>query len=227
MINRFLLRSPHSSESYQEPASAAKPEQYLFGRGIWLLGANLIRSFSTKGHLVGISGLGTGGEQVDLPIRELPLSRKETNLTPLEAVLPVDIVEALPYLGLSPLSQVPADMGGQNQPGMIYLHLAANMKHMPDPQKEKIGLLTVHSSLAYSLMLGRVSNLALRYVSDKMNGKSDRDISLLKESLLADLYHKEKDELEITSQSDSLAISYRPHLVIHTRRFEIGLEIPA
>ena len=39
-LNRFLLRPPFMGEGYQEPASASKPESYLWGRGIWLLAAN-------------------------------------------------------------------------------------------------------------------------------------------------------------------------------------------
>jgi predicted component of type VI protein secretion system len=226
MINRFLLRAPHATETYKEPASAAKPEQYLWGRGIWVLGANIIRSFQTKGHLVGISGLGTGGEQVNLPTRDLPLSRKEKVLTPLEAVLPIDIVEGLPYLGLSPLSQIPADMGGQNQPGMIYLHLAANLKQIPDPEGKQFGLLTVHTSLAYSLMLGRISNLAFKYSRDLRGDTPEQKAVDLKNALMDDIGFKEEDEIQVEARDTGFSIVYSPHLVIHTRRFEIDLEIP-
>ena len=226
MLNRFLLRAPHSTESYKEPASAQKPEQYLWGRGIWILGANIIKSFETKGHLVGISGMGTGGEQLNLPTRELPLSRKEKVLTPLEAVLPIDIVEGLPYVGLSPLSQIPADMGGQQQPGMIYLHLAANLRHIPDPEGKQYGLLTVHSSLAYSLMLGRLSNLAFKLSSGLEPQSPDQIAATLKTALLEDIWFKEENELQIEAKEDAVTLVYKPHLVIHTREFEIEVEIP-
>lgn len=226
LLNRFLLRPPHETQAYKEPASASKPEQYLWGRGIWILGANIIRSFESKGHLVGVSGLGTGGEQLNLPIRELPLSRKEKVLSPLEAVLPVDIVEGLPYLGLSPLSQVPADMGGQNQPGMIYLHLAANLKHIPDPEEKQYGLLTVHASLAYSLMLGRLSNLAFKCSRDLKDETPEQAAVLLKDALLKDVWFKEEDELQVEIKDTGISISYKPYLVIHTRRFEIELDLP-
>ena len=221
MMNRYLMRAPYALDDYKEPASPSKPEQYLFGRGIWILGANLIKSFATKGHLVGISGLGTGGEQMKLPIRELPLTRTDKVLTPLEAPLPIDIVEGLPYLGLSPLSQIPPEMGGQSQPGMIYLHLAANMHQIPDPEQKQFGLLTVEASLAYSLMLGRITNLAAKYAS---NGSPDGES--IKSALLEDMWTKESDEIEVALESDVLKLKYAPHLVIHTRPFEISLELP-
>ncbi len=226
MLNRFLLRAPYKEDDYVEPASAAKPEQYLWGRGIWILGANIIQSFSSKGHLVGISGLGTGGEQVNMPFRELPLSRDEKIQTPLDASLPQDIVESLPYFGLSLLSQIPNEMGGQNQPGMIYLHLAANMRHIPDSEEKQFGVLTVHTSLAYSLMLGRISNLALKYTQAISNKDKDKAAGELKEHLLNDMWKKEDEEIVVTATDNAFHIEYNPYLVIHTRRFEIVLDIP-
>lgn len=226
MINRFLLREPYSTDDYQEPAEPSKPEQYLFGRAIWILGANLIKSYSSRGHLIGISGLGTGGEQLNLPCRDLPLSRTEKVRTPLEASLPIDIVEGLPYLGLSPLSQIPSEMGGQNQPGMIYLHLAANMHHIPDPEAKQFGLLTVEASLAYSLMLGRISNLAFGLSRANLDKKPEEIAAALKTALVSDMWTKDAEEIQVEMKNDSIRISYTPHLVIHTRRFTIELEIP-
>ncbi len=226
MINRFLLREPYNMPDYQEPAEPSKPEQYLFGRAIWILGANLIKSFSTRNHLIGISGLGTGGEQLDIPCRELPLTRTEKVKTPLEASLPIDIIEGLPYLGLSPLSQIPSDMGGQNQPGMIYLHLAANMHHIPDPENKQFGLLTVETSLAYSLMIGRISNIAYRLTSANAGKKPIEIAALLQSALLQDIWTKESDEIKVTLGDNFLKITYCPHLVIHTRTFSIELDIP-
>jgi predicted component of type VI protein secretion system len=226
MINRFLLRAPHSSDDYKEPADPSKPEQYLFGRSIWVLGANIIKSFSSKGHLVGISGLGTGGEQLNLPYRVLPLNRTEKIFTPLEASLPIDIIEGLPYLGLSPLSQIPTDMGGQNQPGMIYLHLAANMHHVPDVEEKQFGRLTVETSLAYSLTMGRISNLAFRLIKG-VQGKTKEEIAVyLKDELSKDMWIKEQDEIKTEATENSIRITYRPYLVIHTRRFDVEVEVP-
>lgn len=224
LLNRFLMRAPYQTADYEEPASAAKPEQYLWGRGIWILGANLIRSHAVKGHLLGLSGLGTGGEQTGMPTRVLPLSRTESVVTPLEASLPIDIVESLPYFGLSPLAQIPGEMGGQ--PELVYLHLAANMHHIPDEHGEQVGLLTVHTSLAYSATLGRVSNLALRRVRDLAGTRPEEAAEKLERALREDLWTKEDDELCVTPADGSFHISYRPHLVIHTRRFEVELSIP-
>ena len=226
MINRFLLRAPYKEDGYEEPARADKPEQYLWGRGIWILGANIIKSFSTKQHLVGISGLGTGGEQLGLPIRELPITRSEKVQTALEAPLPTDVVESLPYLGLSPLAQLPEEMGGQHQPSMIYLHLSGNMHKIPDPEEKQFGLLTVHTSLAYSLMLGRVSNLGWKYSEQLTSTNPEDACAELKKLLLDDLWHKEEDEIVITPLENALRIEYNPYLVIHTRRFEISVDIP-
>ncbi len=214
------------AEEYQEPADPSKPEQYLFGRSIWVLGANVMGSFNSKKHLLGISGLGTGGEQLGLPYRELPLTRTEKVLTPLEAALPIDIVEGLPYLGLSPLSQIPTDLGGQNQPGMIYLHLAANLHHIQDEEKQQFARLTVETSLAYSLTMGRLSNLAFRAIQSA-EGKTGEALGAhVKEELLKDMWTKEQDEIKVEVEEGAVRVTYNPYLVIHTRRFEVQTEIP-
>lgn len=228
MVNQFLLRSPYANEDYQEPASARLPEQYLWGRGIWLLGSNLIESVSTREHMLGLAGLGTGGEESGLCYRELPLSRTETVKTPLEAPLTIDTVEALPYFGISPLSQLPDEMGGQQQPDMAYVHMAANLHHIEDPDENKYALLTVHTSLAYSMTIGHVSHLAARFVQQKSTQElSLQDLaSQLLSVLIENLWHKEEDEIAVTAQDGALHIKYRPSLVIHTRSFEILLDIP-
>ncbi len=224
LLNRFLMRAPYQTADYEEPASAAKPDQYLWGRGIWILGANLIRSYASKGHLLGLSGLGTGGEQLGLPTRSLPLGRTESVVTPLEASLPLDIVESLPYFGLSPLSQVPDEMGGQ--PELLYVHLAANLHHMPDNEGKQLGRLTVHTSLAYSVTLGWVSNLAVRHAGRLAGMQHEQAAQRLQEALREELWTKEDDEVSVTLADGSFHIVYRPHLVIHTRRFEVELSVP-
>jgi hypothetical protein len=225
-LNRFLLREPHAGAQYNEPHSPSEPNSYLWGRGIWLLGVNIMESFVDKGHLLGISGIGTGGEIRGLPTRRLPLSRSSSVETPLEAVLPLEFTEALPYLGLSPIAQLPEDLGGHAQPGMVYVHLAANLHRIPDPEEQRLGLLTVHTSLAYSLTMGRVANLAWRHLGAIGAIPPDQAGPRLAQRLQEELWHKDEQEIEVVlTSSGSLSIKYAPHLVIHTRRFEVDLEI--
>lgn len=228
MLNRFLLRMPHEDDDYREPHSASDPRSYLWGSGIFLLAANLISSFSGKGHLVGLSGLGTGGEQRALATRVLPMTRTTSVHTPLEACLPLDMTESLPYLGLSPIAQLPEELGGQNQPDTVYVHLAANLHRMKDPQDQRIGLLTVHASLAYSLTLGRVANLAWRHLRSLEEMPPEKTAVRLAELLREDLWHKEDTEIEVTSRGEGVfSVEYAPHLLIHSKSFSVELEICA
>lgn len=225
-VNRFLQRAPYKMENYSETCSASKPETYLWGRAIWILGANLIESFNTKGHTIGLAGLGTGGEQHGMPTRILPLNRKESVETPLEAPIPLDTLEALPYLGLSPIAQLPQELGGDKQPNMLYLHMAANLHHIPDPTGEKIGLLTVHTSLSYSMTIGRISNLATQIIMESESVSPEAMAKKVRQHLLANMWHKEEYEFTVVPEGSGLLIEYKPHQVIHTRRFEISLHIP-
>ena len=225
-VNRFLQREPYNTENYVELCSASKPKTYLWGRGIWILGANLIESYNAKGHTIGLAGLGTGGEQYGMPTRILPLNRTESVVTPLEAPINMDTLEALPYLGLSPLAQLPREFGGDKQPNMLYLHMAANLHHIPDPEEKKIGLLTVHTSLAYSMIIGRISNLATQIIMNSEPVPPDVMAEKVKAHLLANLWHKEESELTVVPKENGLFIEYEPHQVIHTRRFDISLLIP-
>lgn len=225
-INRFLQRQPYKLDDYTEPCSASKPETYLWGRAIWIFGANLIESYNTHGHVIGLAGLGTGGEQQGMPTRTLPTSRTEHVETPLEAPLNLDTLETLPYLGFSPLAQLPPELGGDRKPQMLYLHMAANLHHMQDPKNEKIGLLTVHTSLAYSITIGIISNLATLFTMNAIPAPLEQLAENLQQLLRDNLWHKEVSELTVVPDSGGLKIQYNPHLVIHTRKFEISLHIP-
>ncbi len=225
-VNRFLLRQPYQTVSYQEPASADKPERYLWGRAVWILGANLARAWQLQGHPVGISGIGMGGEQSGLATRELPLSRKEKVTTPLEAVLPQPLVEMLPYFGLSPLTQLPADLGGGQQPDTAYLHLAANLRRFNDPTGRQPGRLTVYTTLAYSLMLGRAGNLALR-LAPALGGLAPEEAAdRLARDLARELGPLGQGELEVTPAQDALHIKLVPKVLIHSKPVELELEVP-
>ncbi|MBN2717193.1 MAG: type VI secretion system contractile sheath large subunit [Deltaproteobacteria bacterium] len=225
-VNRYLQRRPHTSDDYSEPCSASKPESYLWGRGVWILGANLIESYNTKGHLIGLAGLGTGGEQHGMPTRVLPVNRKESIETPLEAPISLDTQEALPYLGLSPIAQLPPELGGDRQPQMLYLHMAANLHRIPDPTQEKIGLLTVHTNLAYSVLIGRISNLATKLMKNADADSVEEMAKTVKQNLLANMWHKKESELSVVPDNTGILIEYKPYQVIHTRRFEITVHVP-
>jgi hypothetical protein len=223
-MNRFLLRPTHETPSYSEPASADKPERYLWGRAIWVLGANLVRSWGAQGHPLGISGSGDGG-QSGLTVRELPISRTEKVSTPLEAVLPLAQVEMLPYFGLSPLTQLPVELGAQ-QPDMAYLHLAANLRHFTDPSGAQPGLLTVYTTLAYSLILGRAGALGLRLVPEVSSLAPPEAAGRLRERLAEELGPLAQGELTVTPTEDGLQVKLVPELLIHSKPLEVELTIP-
>jgi len=66
---------------------------------------------------------------------------------------------------------------------MIYLHLSGNMHKIPDPEVKQFSLLTVHTTLAYSLMLGRILNLGWKY-SEQLTSTDPKDACVKFKKLL-------------------------------------------
>lgn len=226
MVNRFLLREPYEMLSYTEPASADKPERYLWGRAVWMLGANLVRAWADHGHPVGVSGTGMGGQQSGLAVRELPISRKEKVTTPLEAVFPQPLVEMLPYFGLSPLTQIPTDLGGAQQPDTAYLHLAANLRRFNDPTGRRPGLLTVYTTIAYALMLGRAGALALGLAPELAGLGPDEAAQKLTQRLKEELGPLGQGQVEVTPAEGGLAVKLIPKVLIHSKPVELQFVAP-
>lgn len=225
LLNRFLLRLPHQFPSYTEPASADKPDTYLWGKAVWVLGANLARAWGKHAEPAGISGMGEDGQQTGLPTRELPLSRKEKVETPLEAVLPQPIVEMLPYFGLSPLTQLPMELGTQ-QPGMVYIHVAVNLRRFTDPTARQPGLLTVYTTLAYSIILGRASALA-QAALPKLSGTEPQEAAdRLSDILKDELGPMAQGELEVSPVEGALHVRLVPKLLIHSKQLQIEFDLP-
>ncbi len=225
-LNRFLLREPHEFAGYQEPASASHPESYLWGRAIWLLGANLARCWGGEGHPLYISGPGGGGEQAGLPLRELPISRSQSVKTPLEAVLPLELVELLPRLGLSPLTQLPPDLGGEQRPDAVYLHLGANLRRFSDASGQMPGLLPVYATLAYSLALGRAVNLGLGLVGELAGLSGEEAAQRLARRLGEVLGPLGQGEITVEPAEGALAVKIAPEVTIHSRSFTLEFDLP-
>lgn len=148
MMNRFLLRNLYGQENskvdafnYIEKADSAHPENYLWGRSIWLMGIVLARSYANVGSCITISGLGLGGEFGELPTREYPKSRTENMLIPVEINLPDEKIWNFINVGITPLNST-------EDSNTAYIPLAVNAY--------RSGGTTLHSTLAYHLYIGRV-----------------------------------------------------------------------
>ena len=144
----------------------------------------------------------------------------------MEAILPLEVVEALPHLGLTPLTQLPTDLGGDKRPDTIYIHLAMSLRLFPDPTGERIGRLIAQSTLAYSLALGRTINLGLRLVSGLAGLEPAQAAESLRESLGQALGSLAKGEFEVTPGPGVLSVRLKPELKIHGKEFEIAADIP-
>lgn len=225
-LNRFLLRPPWDMPGYGEPASADHPERYLWGRAVWILGANLARAWARDGHPAGISGSGPMGAQSGLATRDLPVSRSEKITTPLEAVFPQAMVEMLPYFGLSPLTQMPPELSGGQQQDTAYLHLAANLRRFTDPTGRQPGLLTVYTTLAYSLMLGRVANLAMDLAGAAAGQGPEEAAGTVCDGLKASLGPLAEGEVSVEPGEGGLAVRVVPKILIHSKPVELELELP-
>lgn len=111
-INRFLLREPYKGSSHLEPykytesVSESKPESFLWGSPIWLVGFMVINSFRETEACFKISGFKEGMRYPKLPARLYPVSAKESGILSVEVPLTGIKVNDFLNVGLTPLNGV-------------------------------------------------------------------------------------------------------------------------
>jgi len=149
-INRFLLRPVYTQEAgaHAETASPGRPDDYLWGRGVWLAGADLVRSRRDRGDPLTLSGIVPERLHLELPVWTWSSPGGARRSSSLEAALDLEAVQPLVRSGLSPLFE---SAGA----GSAVLPLIVNA-YRTDPRK-----IPVEGTLAHTLVLGRfVSALA-------------------------------------------------------------------
>ncbi len=169
-LNRALLRSLYEpgvggveSFAYREKAEAARPESYLWGRGIWIFGRNLAQSFSAHGHCADVSGNTGAPFHQGLPVREVPISATETAWSSVEVAIDEANANALTRMGMTTLV-------GRSNANFAYFPLLANMyRNIP-------GHLSLNGAVAHQLFAGHLSHYTLKLLASAPRDAGDEEI---------------------------------------------------
>jgi hypothetical protein len=142
-LNRHLERAPYRTDDYAEGCTEAKPEAFLWARGVWLVAAALARSARTHGHALDMSG-GRGGRFENLPVRPYPVSANETAPLPTEVPLPDMKAQEISRAAFTPVV-------GQLRGGAAMIPIAVTVSRLA-PNR-----LTVEGLLAHQVTAGRLA----------------------------------------------------------------------
>jgi type VI secretion system ImpC/EvpB family protein len=164
-LNRYLQRAPYEGEK----VDPAKPETYLWGRGVWLLGASAARAVRESGHALDLSGV-RGGQFKGLPARPYPKAANQT--VPLSAEVPVPEQMALELSRAGFMTLV-----GFLGTDAVMLPIAVNV-HRSQP-----GRLTVSGTLGYQLLAGRLAQFCA-FLLEELPADAAEALSFLKRSLV-------------------------------------------
>lgn len=164
-INRYLQRPVHPSEK----VDPARPEQYLWGRGVWLAGAAVARSIRQSGHALDLSGARAGGFP-GMPTRPYPKMANQTVPLSTEVEIPDQLVLELSRGGFLPVS-------GRTGGDSVIVPIAVNAFRTAP------GRLTVSGTLGYQMMAGRLAQLC-NLLLDELPGPIPEATAFLRKSLV-------------------------------------------
>lgn len=161
-LGRYLQRAPHEVESlpYRETVAEAKPDTFLWGRGVWMVGAAAARSLRTHGHALDLSG--RGGMFTDMPTRGYPKSANEAVALSTEAPLPEMRASELAWAGFTPLA-------GVLRAGTVLMPMVVTCSRLAP------GRLTVEGSLAYQVLAARLASCLGDVLSRGRPSEEDAD----------------------------------------------------
>jgi predicted component of type VI protein secretion system len=160
-VNRWLLQAPQAQE---------KPESFLWGRGVWLVGAAIARSVRATGHALDISGPRAGGF-AGMPTR--PYFKAANQAVPLttEIEFPDTMAQELSRGGFVPVS-------GRTGNDVLMIPIGVNA------YRSAPGRLTVSGTLGYQMMAGRLAQLC-SLLMDEMPGPAAEAADFLRQALVA------------------------------------------
>jgi type VI secretion system protein ImpC len=146
-VNRWLQRPAYSAEKggHAEAIDPAKPESYLWGRGVWIVAATIARSIGQHGHALDASGARAGGF-AGMPTRPYFKSANQTVPLATEVELSDELTQELSRGAFIPIS-------GRTGSDQLMVPILVNT-HRTAP-----GRLTVSGTLGYQMMAGRLAQL--------------------------------------------------------------------
>jgi hypothetical protein len=165
-LNRTLQRLPHP----QEKSVPGAPESWLWGRGVWLLGAAAARSIRAHGHALDLSGARAGGFS-GLPVWPLPKSANESVPLSTEVEISDEKMQELSRAGFVPVC-------GRVRSDVAMIPIAVNL------YRNAPGRLTASGTLGYQLLAGRLAQITTLRLGE-MPPDPQAALPFLKETLLA------------------------------------------
>jgi type VI secretion system ImpC/EvpB family protein len=173
-INRWLQRSPYTEDSggHPEAASESNPDGYLWGRGVWLIGAAVARSVKSHGHALDLAGT-PGGAFGNLATRSYPATANVGAALAVEAPISETQVLELSRVAFTPII-------GPLRRDLALIPIAVTAFRMQP------GKLTVEGTLPYQIFAGRLAQWCGK-VLDALPSGSAEGVSFLKSELLAHL----------------------------------------
>jgi hypothetical protein len=163
-VNRWLQRAPYEGEK----TDPAKPETWLWGRGVWILGAAVARSARASGHALEVSGI-RGGLFSGLPTRPFPKAANQTVPLAAEVAVPEQFAQEISRAGFTALAGF---LGSDS----VMIPIAVNA-HRKSP-----GRLTVSGTFSYQLMAGRLAQCCALLLDELPSG--GEAVEFLRKSLL-------------------------------------------
>ncbi len=163
-VNRWLQRAPYEGEM----TDPAKPETWLWGRGVWILGAAVARCARASGHALEVSGV-RGGRFSGLPARPYPKAANQTVPLAAEVAVPEQFAQEISRAGFTALAGF---LGSDS----VMVPIAVNV------YRSAPGRLTVSGTLAYQLMAGRLAQFCALLLDEIPSGPEA--VEFLRKSLL-------------------------------------------
>ncbi len=226
-LNRALLRTLYEpgvggvdSFAYREKAEAARPETYLWGRGIWIFGRNLAQSFIAHGHCADVSGNTGAPFHQGLPVREVPISATETAWSSVEVAIDEVNANALTRMGMTTLV-------GRSNANFAYFPLLVNL-HRNIP-----GHLSLNGAVAHQLFAGHLSHFTLKLLESAPSDAGDDEVqSHFKEgftSFLGPIGGDDAVSVDVAEREGNgrtARIQVKPTLEIEEKEIDLTFELP-
>ena len=222
-INRWLQRSPYTAEAggHAEAVSESNPESFLWGRGVWLAGAAVVRSVKQNGHAFAIAGP-QGGRFENLPTRAFPA---KANVTATEVALSETQMLELHRAAFTPLV-------GPLRTDVAVIPMAVTCFRLTP------GKLTVEGTLAYQIAAARLAQFCGRLL-DEMPAAGANEVAAFFRGELAEFLgplagEKPEEAVSVEVREETVdgaavpiaEVRIRPAIRLENKAVEFGFTLP-